>query len=342
MQNVFKQFGGKVTDSFHKRFESSIVNLTVFYAITLTVILVISGAVTHSVFSRRVDHRFAAFPASGHSVVVIVQPPTGAQVREDLFESMILTNGFLLFLAIVLSYWLARKTLEPIKESYNRQKQFLDDASHELRTPLAILKLDIENQLRAADPSLRQKLESNLEEVNRMSVLVDDVLRLSRLEESQQRDIITLASLPVHSVVSKSIERLQPLAMRHGVALHSTIVDSLTVRADEDIVLHSLSNVIQNAIIYNKKDGTVTLTAHEEGKNVCIVVSDTGVGIATESLTHIFDRFYRADNSRSRASGGSGLGLSIVKTGIERMGGTLSIASELGKGTVVTLCLPRA
>ncbi len=302
--------------------------------------------------------------------------PTAEDVRQDLIQSLIFVNGFLLILASISSYWLARRTLRPIEEAYERQRRFLGDASHELRTPLSILHIELENELRAiggtngtsgtggtthgsaSNIAARERIESKLEEVKRMSGLVNDLLALSRLDEDAPNTKDTLKPVHIETAISKITERLQPLAESHKLILSYERLGSGSehgsspsaelhsekngpmLNLDEDLFSHAITNLILNAIHYNKPDGHVEIVTKTEGNDVVIEITDTGIGISPEDLKAIFERFYRTDKSRTRKTGGSGLGLSIAQSAIEHMGGKITIESERGKGTTATVRLP--
>ncbi|MBP6974821.1 MAG: ATP-binding protein [Candidatus Pacebacteria bacterium] len=311
------------------------------------------------------------------------QMPTAADIRADLIASLIFVNGILLLLASIASYWLARLTLKPIQVAYEKQRRFLGDASHELRTPLSILQIELENELHTINSNeknaaarnantqnraVREAIESKLEEVQRMSKLVGDLLTLSRLDDDatpRLRKTSRLTIVEFSSLINKIIERLTPLAHTHAVSLSyideinntqnsnsksntpntskSTSANAFknkTVIIDEELLSHALTNLIQNAIFYNKKDGSVQVKMKPHGKRIRVTITDTGVGINEHDLQHIFDRFYRADKSRTRSNvkhSGSGLGLSIAKTTLAHMNATLYLTSEVDKGTIATV-----
>lgn len=341
MQNVLKQFGAKDINSFELKYSRSIVNLTSLYALTLILILFISSSVSYSVFSTRVGKRFNRIPPSA-LVQQAPKPPTAEEVRADFVEVMILVNTLLLLLSVLLSYFLARMTLYPIKKAYNLQRSFLANASHELRTPLSILQLDLENVL--ADPSLRHDIKgrakSNLEEVGRMSRLVGDLLLLSRMDEARTEK--TVSSVDITKLLKRVVDQFEPLAKIHTVTLTLHAEEDIAIFTHEDLLFQTITNVIKNAIIYNKPEGSVAISAIQTTTRVRITISDTGVGISKQDIKNVFNRFYRVDESRSRSTGGSGLGLSIVKSSVEYLGGKVQLESKLSKGTVVTLDFPRS
>lgn len=387
MQNESKPFGVKATNSFKENFNQSILKLSFLYGAILITILFISGVITFNEFSGRIGKRFNTPPPTvtitlpnGTTISKVpiekglnqglnrtqeknnreAQIPTAADIRADLIASLIFVNGILLLLASIASYWLARLTLKPIQIAYEKQRRFLGDASHELRTPLSILQIELENELHseknasAQNAKNREAIESKLEEVQRMSKLVGDLLTLSRLDDDtapKQRKNTRVSISEFSLQIQKITERLTSLAQTHTVSL--SYIDEITqtnslnttlknryIAIDEELLSHALTNLIQNAIFYNKKNGTVEVKIKSHGKKVQIIVSDTGVGIQEHDLKHIFDRFYRADKSRTRSNvkhSGSGLGLSIAKTTLAHMNATLHLSSEVDKGTIATI-----
>lgn len=380
MHNELKQFGVKATNSFKRRFNQSLLKLSFLYGTILVAILFVSGFITFTEFSSRIGRRFQNIqptitiqlptgeiitnrPPNTPPQNIIEQRrnnpenssvpmPTAKDIRDDLIASLIFVNGILLLIASVSSYWLARSTLRPIRDSYERQRRFLGDASHELRTPLSILQLELENELHGSTGAKRDALVSKLEEVRRMGKLVSDLLTISRLDEgsvSPKEKQLTVRIHQLAHLLESITERLKPLALSHNVALtfhniqndaktYAKNHESLLVSLEEDLFSHALTNLIQNAIIYNKQGGKVDVALYIEHKKVIVEIKDNGIGISKQDLENIFERFYRADKSRTRQQavggiGGSGLGLSIAKSALLHMGGDLIIQSELHIGT---------
>lgn len=341
MQNAFKPFGEKGTASLSGRFLQTRNSLTLVYMIILVMILLLSASFTRTIFSQRLEHRF---PRAYRLMEVGVLPAPSLSpddLRADLLESVLLVNGALLLIAGIFSYWFAGLTLQPIQEAYDRQRRFLSDASHELRTPLAILQTNLENEKAVSQGESRVKIESHLEEVERMKHLVEDLLALSRTSEHVPESL-HLTRVDLNTVVQEMIGRLQSVAVRSKVKLRFVLDArvSIEVRTDKDLFERVLDNVVRNAIHYNKEDGSVDVSISADANHSYLEVRDTGIGIPQQDLVYIFDRFYRVDKSRSRQTGGNGLGLAIVKATMDRLGGTVSIESELEKGTTVTLSLP--
>jgi len=324
------------------------------YVVILAAILFVSSSVIYVNFSDRLQHRFESVDEQMQQVPFFsngfysyngtqVALPKPEDVQSDLINALILVNSILLIGAGVLSYWLAGITLMPIQEAYERQRRFLGDASHELRTPLAILQTELENELDTPHlpKASKDRAESHLEEVQKMGSLVGDLLTLSRFDDSATVPL-EMYEVDITTLIKGALERLQPIAAKHTVSLHFEQADEkmLFMRTNKEQFLQALNNVIKNAILYNKENGTVTISHSMDSSSLQVKVSDTGMGIPKEDLAKIFDRFYRTDKSRSRQTGGSGLGLSIVQSSMHKLSGTVDILSAVGKGTVVTLIFP--
>ncbi len=234
----------------------------------------------------------------------------------------------------------ARRTLSPIRESVAAQKRFVADASHDLRTPLAIMKAEFEVALRGADldAATRPVLASGLEEVDRMSGMVEDLLTLSRIDAHQE----PLAREPIDLVAlaRQTADELGALAATTGVTLRAEAAGVAPAVGDEGHVRRALRNVLRNAVEHSPAGATVEIAVLRVVAGSQVVVTDHGEGMPPEVLEHVFDRFYRGDEARSRARGGSGLGLAIAHWALRGMGGDLTVASEVGAGTRVTLTLP--
>jgi len=347
MPKESKQFGAKATNSFNKKFSQSIFNLTCLYAVIIFIILLISSSITYSFFHHRLNRRFANFPpvVAQQQIFIVQSPmplPTASTVSEDLIESLLLVNGLLFILSVTLSYLLARLTLKPIQDAYDNQRRFLSDASHELRTPLSILYTNLENELAEKNlkPDEREFALSNLEEAKRMNKIINDLLTLSRLDESAAS--IELSDFDLNALINDIVKRLDTLAKSHETALDFAQAASspLTIYSDKNLLEQALANIIKNAINYNKVGGKVDLAVEKRGKETSIIIKDTGIGMNEADLSKVFNRFYRSDKSRSRLTGGSGLGLAIAKESIEKIGGAIKIDSQPEIGTTIEILLP--
>ena len=344
MQHESRRSGARATGLLSGPFHTARLRLTAVYILILAIILCISSGILYSTFANKLAMRFrGAPPQPGMMQPEGFIPPRQQDVLDDLVNTLLIVNGILLIGAGALSYVLAGLTLEPIQASYERQRRFLGDASHELRTPLAILRLDLENEARAAagDGAVQTKVESHLEEVDRMTHIVQDLLTLSHLDEGQAQKI-EMSEVDLRKVAEQAIERFTALAQRQSVSLEMREGDGVKVLANLPLLDQALGNVIKNAIIYNKPGGSVKVRVARKDGAASVSIEDTGIGMGQDDQAKVFDRFYRIDKSRSRQTGGSGLGLSIVQSAMASMDGVISLQSTLDQGTTVTLTLPSA
>ncbi|WP_084512207.1 sensor histidine kinase [Nocardia mikamii] len=236
---------------------------------------------------------------------------------------------------------------ESARRSEARMRRFVADASHELRTPLTTIKgfAELYRQGALADPALfMDRIER---ESKRMSLLVEDLLMLARLDaqrpvERRPVDLLALASDAVHN--ARAVDAAQrPEETRRPIDLEIRPgTGTLEVRGDEARLRQVLGNLVNNALIHTPPEAAVTVALTPAPDEVVIEVSDTGPGLPTEDAERIFERFYRTDTSRSRDSGGTGLGLAIVQALVAAHGGTVSVRSAVGQGTTFAVRLPRS
>ena len=223
------------------------------------------------------------------------------------------------------------------------RKDFVANVSHELRTPLTAIRGYAETLLEGAleDPANNRRfLEIIKAQATRLNNIASDLLVLSELE-SGKPDAAEPEKLRVRGVLESALRTVESAARVAGVRLDCTKVEDVCVVGSKIRLEQALVNLLDNAIKFNRPSGEVRIEARcdREGP-VTITVTDTGIGIASEDLSRIFERFYRVDKAHSRAVGGTGLGLSIVKHVVERMNGKITVTSKLGKGTVFSLTVP--
>jgi two-component system sensor histidine kinase CiaH len=317
-------------------FSRAATRLFLLFAAIVVALLIVSGVTTYLVFSSAL-----------HDVTRgrLTYPEEESLVRRTnatLRWQILVIDGVIVVAIGGLGYWYARRTLRPIRENVAAQKRFLADASHELRTPLAIMKTEFEVALRQRPPEeeAARTLESGLEEVDRMSDIVQDLLTLSRIDARQEK--LDFTFLDLAALAERCVEKLRPLAERRDVRLAGRAEGPITVSGDAAHLERALLNVLRNAVEHSHSGGLVELDARSSDGWAVLEVRDGGEGIAAADLPHIFDRFYRSDEARSRRSGGSGLGLAITRWIVERHRGSVSAASELGQGTTIRLSLPLA
>jgi signal transduction histidine kinase len=220
-------------------------------------------------------------------------------------------------------------------------RELVANVSHELRTPVALVRAHLEAL--AGEPERADDyVPIALRETDRLERLVDDLFELTRLES--QGPVLAVAPFDAGSAVREAVESLAEPARREAGLTVTAAVEpgDLTCAGDRTRVVQVLQNLIRNAIRHTPEGGIVLAGAAVEGEAVAISVRDTGVGIAADDLSRVFDRFYRAEQSRNRSSGGAGLGLTIAKQLVESMGGRIAVESVLDEGTTFTIRLPRA
>lgn len=260
-----------------------------------------------------------------------------ARVRLQAF--LLLINLGILGISGFAGYFLARRTLRPIKEMVDEQNQFIADASHELRTPLTALRTTIEVNLRDKKLNLKKAkgvLKNNLEEVVGMQNLSEDLLILAKSE--QQNKDLNRQKISLNTVVFEAIDKVAVLAGQKKIKITQDISEFI-FEGDEDKLVRVLVILLDNAIKYSKEGKTVNVLAKPIDHKVKIMVKDQGLGIPAADLPFIFNRFYRIDKSRSQIEG-YGLGLSIAKNIIELHRGAIGVESKEGKGTTFTVVLP--
>ncbi|PIQ28985.1 hypothetical protein COW36_18705 [bacterium (Candidatus Blackallbacteria) CG17_big_fil_post_rev_8_21_14_2_50_48_46] len=230
-------------------------------------------------------------------------------------------------------------------QSEKVRSEFITNASHELRTPVASMKLLLESLMVGAkdDPKVRDEFLNNLlREADRMHVLVNDLLDLSRLEGAHEK--LRVTDIDLRKVVHDAIQTVTPLAQKKGIVLRENLEEDLhTILADQLRLSQVLVNLVNNAVKFTPNGGEIRVIARRlNEKNVEFKVQDTGIGIPEEDIPYIFDRFYRVEQNRQRRhnSGGTGLGLTITKQVVEMHGGKIHCSSS-SKGTTFTFTIPQ-
>jgi two-component system, OmpR family, manganese sensing sensor histidine kinase len=281
------------------------------------------------------------------------------RVSEPWFEVTIPTRelvidllaGTTVMVGIVaaIGWFLSGIAMQPIRESYQRLKQFTADASHELRNPIAVIQTNV--QVALADPEAevadQQKHLQVIERLTRrLGRLVEDLLFLARQDSGSApppRSQVVLAQL-----LAETVEEQRTIAAAKQIHLDLSLPDHLSqesILADRDQIIRVCTNIIANALQYTPINGTVKLSLNQIKRSgqpyLQIKVADTGSGIPAEAISQVFERFYRVDPARSKSSGGTGLGLAITKAIVDQHQGQITIESPANHGTIVTVLLPQ-
>lgn len=229
--------------------------------------------------------------------------------------------------------------VERLQVSENKRRQFVSDASHELKTPLASIKLltdsILQNQM--DNETIREFVEDIGNEAERLNRMSHKLLSLSKTESQADSDY---EIVPISPTVQKVVRMLSAIASENDVQIIQNYICDSPILVLEDDLYQIVFNLVENGIKYNVPGGSLKITLDRLDDNAIMTVEDSGVGIPEESISNIFERFYRVDKARSRKSGGSGLGLSIVRSLVERNRGEISVKSIVGQGTVFEVIFP--
>lgn len=225
-----------------------------------------------------------------------------------------------------------------LEEQDELRKRLMGDIAHELRNPIAVVKAHLEAFEDGVLEATPERVRLVVDEIDRLSALITGVEKLAIIE-AENTDILK-EKTNLSEELGKTVKVIHPLYKAKGVKLESEIEANIVSDIDIAKIKHVLENLLTNALRYTDKGGTVTLKLHKQNSNNIISVSDTGIGISAKDLPHVFERFYRTDESRTRASGGMGIGLAIVKATVKAHGGTITVESEEGKGSEFKVILP--
>lgn len=270
--------------------------------------------------------------------------------QHDLFRwllILLITMALLFFvLALWLSQMMSRKAIIPIATAYARQREFVADASHELRTPLSVILASIEAlQLETSidrDPFSNSVLAGMKEEVNSITKLTGGLLQLARSDSGEF--VLDRSLFNLREAVVSVTHKLQPSAQAKDIDIKLHTPDELMVEWDEEKLTQLLVLLIDNAVKYTPDKGSVLVSIaveKEKGTHtLTIEVEDSGIGVSAEALPRIFDRFYRQDKSRTRQTGGHGLGLAIAKNIVDAARGTIHVESTVGEGSTFRVRIP--
>lgn len=320
-------------------FKSATFKLTAWYAGIIVMISLLFSVMIYTIASSEVGSQIDFYlqrTINNQTALESLHDLQLQKAERSLLGSLLVTNLGIWLAGGIVSYYLAKRTLRPIEEAHEAQSRFTSDASHELRTPLASMKIELEVALR--DPHLnkvemRELLGSNLEEVNKLTRLSQTLLQLSQLDHGG----ITREKVALAAVATPVIQRFPTHAR---IKLHVP-PQPLTVLANESNVEELLTILVDNALKYSPADSTVDVVIIKHKNMAGFEVSNGGEGIAADVLPHIFDRFYRADASRtSGTKKGYGLGLSLAKKIVELHEGELIVTSAPRQKTTFRALFP--
>lgn len=290
------------------------------------------------------DYRFLkinSISEAGFSFIVFASTRMEDEILNRLLIVLMVIGFAGLLLAFFGSLFMAERALIPIKNSWERQKNFVADASHELRTPLSVIQTNLELVMSNPQDTVESQvkwLENIKAENNRLVKLVSDLLFLARADSHQANLEMKRFSLP--SALKSALAPFEPVAQKKGLRLETYLEPVPEFYGDENRINQLALILLDNAMEHTPSGGTVRVELRTRLSNVEIVVADTGEGIDKEHLERIFERFYRIDKARSRQSGNIGLGLAIAQWIVKEHRGQIIVSSSPGEGTTFQVTLP--
>jgi two-component system, OmpR family, sensor histidine kinase CiaH len=265
--------------------------------------------------------------------------------QQSILKNLIYTFLAVAFVTLIAIFFISRffanKSIKPIKEAFDKQKQFIADASHELRTPLAVINTNVDVLLSNSDDSIKSQskwLSYIKSEVERMTMLTSDLLYLTQMEYSDVKMIYSNFNLS--ETVENVVLTMEAVIFENNASLNYDIEPNLMIQGNSEQLKQVVMILLDNALKYTDLPGTINLVLKKERDNILLSVTNSGKGIPAELLDKVFDRFYRVDKSRSRNSGGHGLGLSIAKAIVSQHGGKIWANSVLNKSTSFNIEFP--
>ena len=233
---------------------------------------------------------------------------------------------------------------EQLDEAFAMQRRFSASAAHELRTPIAVLrtKLDVFKKKKREQREYDELVDTMETYIDRLSSIITDLLEFAETSELGETEDVSL-----DAVIKAAVDDLKPVAQNNMVNIQIDVqpkaqseAQNLTVKGNANLLYRAIYNLVENAIRYNHKEGSVNIALETEGQECLVTIADTGVGIAPEQRELVFEPFYRVNKSRSREFGGAGIGLSLVKTILKRHGASITVSENNPQGSVFTIRIP--
>ena len=252
----------------------------------------------------------------------------------NLIKAFLTIGVISLVILLIISIYLTNKTIKPLKESFEKQKQFIADASHELKTPLAIIRTNTSVILSNKEANI----SSNIKWLNyinnqteRMGKLIDEMLTLAKLDNLNEK--INFINFNFSDLINNVLLTFEAVIFENNIKLESYIEEDIHIRGDKENIKKVFIILLDNAIKYTNDNGEIYIELKQDRNKVKLIVKNTGEGIKEDNLEKIFERFYRVDDSRERKTGGYGLGLSIAKSIVEAHRGKIYVKSNLNQDT---------
>ena len=293
----------------------------------------------------KLDDNYWAFiikPSIGGYKIVFLDITSRQAILTNLIYTFLAVALIMLIVIFFISKFFANRSIKPIKEAFEKQKQFIADASHELKTPLAVINTNIDVLLANGEDTINNQskwLHYIKSEVERTSKLTSDLLYLTQVDYSEVKMIFSTFNLS--QTVESVLLTMEALIFENNISFNYDIEENIMLHGNIEQIKQVVMILLDNAIKYTNPKGRVIVSLKKHNNNIVLSLTNTGKGIEEEYLNKIFDRFYRVDKSRSRNSGGYGLGLSIAKAIVEQHGGKIFAKSILNESSTFIVELPK-
>ncbi|WP_339244024.1 HAMP domain-containing sensor histidine kinase [Paenibacillus sp. FSL F4-0243] len=268
------------------------------------------------------------------AMLVFLDITAQQKILTNLIYTFSVVGSVMLIILYFTSRFFANRSIAPVKEAFEKQKQFIADASHELKTPLTIINTNADVLLSNSDDTIHNQskwLHYIKSETERMTSLTNDLLYLTEMDDS--RSTMIYSKFNLSEAVENIILTMEAIIFEKRISLEYDIEPNLTVMGNSEQIKQVIMILLDNAVKYTNPKGSVTLSLKKQHNDMVLSVTNTGEGIAPEHLARIFDRFYRTNASRARKQGGYGLGLAIAKSIVEQHKGKIYAKSTVGEST---------
>ncbi|APO42931.1 two-component sensor histidine kinase [Paenibacillus xylanexedens] len=279
------------------------------------------------------DWAYVVDPSGDGHMIVFIDVTAQQGILTNLIYTFVVVGLIMLIVIYFLSRYFANRSIAPVREAFEKQKQFIGDASHELKTPLAIINTNADVLLANQEDTIANQakwLHYIKSETERMTGLTNDLLYLTQMDDS--RSTMIHAKFNMSDAVESIILPMEAVIFEKNISLDYNIEPNLTVHGNSEQIKQVILILLDNAVKYSGPKGSVNVTLQKQNNDIVLAVSNTGEGIAPEHLDRIFDRFYRTDSSRARKHGGHGLGLAIARSIVDQHKGELYARSVVGEG----------
>jgi len=286
------------------------------------------------------DWAYLIDPSNNGHMIVFIDVTAQQAILSNLIYTFAVVGLVMLIVIYFLSRYFANRSITPVKEAFEKQKQFIADASHELKTPLAIINTNTDVLLANREDTIENQakwLHYIKSETERMTGLTNDLLYLTQIDDSHSKMIH--ATFNMSDAVETIILTMEAVIFEKNISLDYSVEPQLMVHGNSEQIKQVILILLDNAVKYSRAKGSVDVSLKKHNNEVVLAVSNTGDGIASEHLDRIFDRFYRTDASRARKHGGHGLGLAIARSIVQQHKGEIYARSVVGEGTTFYVCL---